>query len=80
MSKPVAGAGMAFFSVLVILGINTPFKVLLTSSMELALAAAPVVLILNDCELAEKCKVVATAIASTKRKNFVILKLIIIKK
>lgn len=61
MSKPVAGERMIFFSVLVILGINTPFVVLVISSIALASAALPVVLTLKDWETAVKCRVVANA-------------------
>ena len=50
MSNPVAGVAIAFLSVLLILGISNPFPVLVTSSMALALAALPVVLIATDWE------------------------------
>ena len=71
---------MAFFCVLSIRGTSTPFAVLLTSSIALAAAGAPVVLILKDCDTAVWCKVIAKDMANTKRKNFVIQKLIKIKK
>jgi hypothetical protein len=44
---------MAFLSVRVILGINIPFVLLLTSNIALALATEPSVLIAKDCALAE---------------------------
>ena len=70
---------MAFFWVLSTRGINIPFTVLDTSSIALASAVAPVVLMLKDCALAVKCKVVAIEKASTKRKNFVMIKQIKLK-
>jgi hypothetical protein len=50
-----------------------PLSVLSTSSMELALAAAPVVLIPKDCETAVWCKVIAIDTAITKRKSLAII-------
>jgi alpha-D-ribose 1-methylphosphonate 5-triphosphate synthase subunit PhnH len=60
-------------------GISMPLAVLVTSSMALGSAVAPVVLTLNDCDTADWCKVNAIDMANTKRKNFVIQKLIKIK-
>ena len=43
---------MAFLSVLLILGISTPFNVLFTSKMALVFAVLPSVLMAKDCEKA----------------------------
>ena len=74
MSKPVAGAAIAVFCALVIRGMSIPFEVLVTSSIELALATAPVVLTLKDWEEDEKCKVIATVSTITMRKSLAMVK------
>ena len=65
---------MAFFSVLLILGIRIPLVVLVMSSIELALATDPVVLMATDCELAFGAAIATIAIAATRRRNLVMFK------
>ena len=79
MSKAFVGEAMAVFCALLIRGISIPLLKLLTSSIELALAVAPVMFTLKDWEVAVRCKVVATVMASTKRTSLVILKSVKIK-